>query len=122
MAKVGISVLSRFQVNTNTWPVSTPADTMRRSKLHAKHICLVSYSTSVYHMYLGDVEAAQDKLHKQYGPLIRVAPNEVISNDSSAIPLIYRTHNPLPKTPWYDTVIYVPRTLCADTVRPSQVR
>ncbi|KAF1835002.1 pisatin demethylase [Decorospora gaudefroyi] len=55
----------------------------------------------VYRMYIGDLEVAQRALHEKYGPLIRIAPNEVMSSDPSAIPLIYTTHNALPKTSWY---------------------
>jgi hypothetical protein len=56
-------------------------------------------------MLRGDLEIAQRALHKQYGPLLRVAPNEVVSGDPSAIPLIYPIHNALSKTDWYVSVV-----------------
>jgi hypothetical protein len=55
----------------------------------------------VYRALLGDVEIVQRDLHEQYGPLIRIAPNEVSSSDPDAIPLIYTTQKPLTKTDWY---------------------
>jgi len=51
-------------------------------------------------MFLGDLEVVQRELHEQYGPLIRIAPNEVSSSDSDAISLIYTTQKPLTKTDW----------------------
>ncbi|KAI4665696.1 uncharacterized protein J4E78_003160 [Alternaria triticimaculans] len=56
---------------------------------------------TVYRMFLGDLEVVQRELHEQYGPLIRIAPNEVSSSDSDAISLIYTTQKPLTKTDWY---------------------
>jgi hypothetical protein len=55
----------------------------------------------MYRMVLGDVEVTQRELHNRYGPLVRIAPNEVFSSDSDAVPLIYTTQNPLNKTDWY---------------------
>ncbi|USP76766.1 uncharacterized protein yc1106_04040 [Curvularia clavata] len=87
---------------SNTW-LRLPSLSMAviKANFTRNPIDPISYANTVYHMYLGDVEVAQDKLHQQYGSLIRVAPNEVVSNDASAIPLIYRTHNPLNKTEWF---------------------
>lgn len=73
-------------------------------KLAQNSIILTSCSPTVYRMFLGDVEVAQRDLHKQYGPLVRIAPNEVVSSDSDAVPLIYTTQNPLTKTDWYVTL------------------
>jgi hypothetical protein len=54
-------------------------------------------------MYRGDIEIAQRALHQRYGPLVRIAPNELVTSDPAAISLIYRTQNPLSKTDWYVT-------------------
>jgi hypothetical protein len=62
-----------------------------------------THCTTVYRMYVGDVEIAQRALHQKYGPLVRITPNELVSSDPTAIPLIYRTQNPLAKTDWYLT-------------------
>lgn len=63
----------------------------------------VSRTWLMYHIYLGDLELAERRLHAQFGPLVRIAPNEVSSSDSAAIPIIYRTQNPLSKTDYYST-------------------
>ncbi|KAF2107267.1 cytochrome P450 [Lophiotrema nucula] len=55
----------------------------------------------LYHVYQGDHEIAQRDLHERYCPLIRIAPNEVETNDPEAIPIIYPTQNPLQKTDYY---------------------
>jgi hypothetical protein len=39
----------------------------------------------------------------EYGPLIRIAPDEVSSSNPKDIPTIYPTHKPLQKTDWYLT-------------------
>jgi hypothetical protein len=55
----------------------------------------------VYRIYAGDMHDVQRRLHEQYGPIIRIAPNEVSTTDLSAIPKIYRTQAPLTKTDFY---------------------
>jgi cytochrome P450 len=57
----------------------------------------------MYHVYLGDLHIAQGQLHAEYGPLVRIAPNEVLSKDPAAIPTIYRGRNPLSKSDYYPT-------------------
>src|SRR5687767_14762472 len=52
-------------------------------------------------MFIGDIESAQMKLHQQYGPVVRIAPNEVSCSDPAVIPTIYPTQKPLAKTHWY---------------------
>jgi hypothetical protein len=37
----------------------------------------------------------------EYGPVIRIAPDEVHASDPEAIPLIYSIQQPLKKTDWY---------------------
>lgn len=48
-------------------------------------------------------------MFSEYGPLIRVAPDEISSSDPKAIPVIYPTQKPLQKTDWY--LAYRPVTL-----------
>ncbi|KAF2733856.1 cytochrome P450 [Polyplosphaeria fusca] len=55
----------------------------------------------IYRIYRGDGELVERALHRKYGPLIRIAPNEVSSSDPAAVPEIYRNHNPLQKTDFY---------------------
>lgn len=55
----------------------------------------------VYRIRQGDMEVVQRKLHAQYGPLVRIAPDEVACADPDAIRKIYRTQAPLEKTHFY---------------------
>ena len=55
----------------------------------------------MYRIYAGDMEIVQQNLHKKYGPLVRIAPNEVSSADPASIPEIYRSRGPLLKTDFY---------------------
>ncbi|KAI8931128.1 Cytochrome P450 monooxygenase acrts1 [Plenodomus lindquistii] len=58
----------------------------------------VSRTWLMWRMYLGDLEIVM-----QYGPLVRIAPDEVHTSDPSSIPVLYPTQNPLQKTDYYDT-------------------
>ena len=42
-----------------------------------------------YHAYMGDETTAVHRLHKTYGPVVRVAPNDVDISDGEAIAPIY---------------------------------
>ncbi|KAL3471621.1 cytochrome P450 [Aspergillus californicus] len=50
-----------------------------------------------------DMEQFQRELHKQYGPLVRIAPNEVICSDPKAIEIIYGAGSGFTKTDFYDS-------------------
>lgn len=54
-------------------------------------------------MHNGHLEDAVRQLHTKYGPVIRVAPNEVTAAEASSIPKIYPTQHPLPKSDFYPT-------------------
>jgi len=43
------------------------------------------------------------ELHRQYGPLVRLSPNEVSLCDENALDLLYSTASQSLKTDWYDT-------------------
>ncbi|KAK4935422.1 hypothetical protein LTR10_023527 [Elasticomyces elasticus] len=49
----------------------------------------------------GDMEHTQRRLHQQYGPLIRITPNEVACASPEAIKQIYRNQGGLDKTDFY---------------------
>ncbi|KAG9519726.1 cytochrome P450, partial [Aureobasidium melanogenum] len=55
----------------------------------------------VYRIRRGDMEIVQRRLHAQYGPLVRIAPDEAACADPDAIRQIYRTQAPLKKTHFY---------------------
>lgn len=40
-------------------------------------------------------------LHQQYGPIVRISPEEVSLADTQAVKTIYRVGGPYLKTPWY---------------------
>ncbi|KAJ4363553.1 hypothetical protein N0V83_009849 [Neocucurbitaria cava] len=65
----------------------------------------VSRTWLMYHAWIGDLEIQQRALHKQYGPLARVAPpilrDEVTCDDPREIPTVYPITKPLEKTPWF---------------------
>jgi hypothetical protein len=61
----------------------------------------VSRTWLMWHHHNGDVQTFERALHKEYGPIIRIAPDEVAVADPKAIPHIYRVQKPLQKTDWY---------------------
>lgn len=52
----------------------------------------------MYRVYVGDMHTVQRQLHEQYGPVVRIGPNEVSTADLSTLPQIYRNQRPLIKT------------------------
>lgn len=55
----------------------------------------------ILHTRRGDMEFTQRALHKKYGFLVRIAPNEIACSNPEAIKHIYRTQGPLSKTDFY---------------------
>ncbi|KAH9882373.1 hypothetical protein J1614_000609 [Plenodomus biglobosus] len=55
----------------------------------------------MYRIYIGDMDQVQRRLHERYGPIVRIAPNEVSTTEASAIPKIYKIQRPLTKTDFY---------------------
>lgn len=49
----------------------------------------------------GKAELTQRELHKKYGPLVRIAPNEVSVADPEAIKIIYSVKSGFTKTDFY---------------------
>ncbi|KAL4946698.1 hypothetical protein BDV06DRAFT_231772 [Aspergillus oleicola] len=54
-----------------------------------------------YHTFIGDESTVIAALHKTYGPLVRIAPNDVSIADSAAIEPIYVARGGFPKTNVY---------------------
>ncbi|KAJ6002119.1 hypothetical protein N7499_002016 [Penicillium canescens] len=50
----------------------------------------------------GQFEHDNIKLHKQYGPIVRVAPNHYSISDAAAIKTVYGTGSKFAKSAWYD--------------------
>jgi hypothetical protein len=61
----------------------------------------ISRTWLMWRMHVGDFEIELRKIHHQYGPLVRIAPDEVSSGNPAEIPAIYRMQKPLEKTVWY---------------------
>ena len=55
-----------------------------------------------YHAYMGDECTRIRRLHEQYGPVVRVAPNEVDIADGDAIAPIYSAKADMVKSPHYN--------------------
>ncbi|KAF1926338.1 cytochrome P450 4A10 [Didymella exigua CBS 183.55] len=65
---------------------------------------ILSKSTSLwlhYHTYIGDEASTIHRLHAQYGPYVRVAPNEVDIGDADAVQPIYIARGGFMKAPCY---------------------
>ncbi|KAF5866522.1 hypothetical protein ETB97_011407 [Aspergillus alliaceus] len=54
-----------------------------------------------YAVSRGDLDVVQRELHKIYGPLVRIAPDEIACADPEAIRKIYSTTSPLNKSDFY---------------------
>lgn len=54
-----------------------------------------------YHAYVGDEATVIHKAHAQYGPYVRVAPNEICISDADAIAPIYVSRGGFLKAPYY---------------------
>jgi cytochrome P450 len=55
----------------------------------------------------GDRHIISLREHEKYGPVVRIAPNQLSFSTSTALRLIYqsgRQNNPLRKSPWYETI------------------
>ena len=70
-------------------------------KIPGPFLASVSRFWVVWRIYKGDMEHVQRDLHQRYGPLIRIAPNEVACADPEAIKKLYPTQSPLTKTDFY---------------------
>jgi hypothetical protein len=55
----------------------------------------------MWHYHKGDIEIVERVLHKKYGPIVRIAPDQIVTSDTMAIPYIYPVQKPLEKTDWY---------------------
>jgi hypothetical protein len=61
----------------------------------------ISRTWYMYRIFVGDMHTVQRGLHERFGPIVRIAPNEVSTTDLSALSKIYRNQQPLKKTDFY---------------------
>lgn len=64
-------------------------------------ICRISSLWTYWHSYIGDECTLISELHAQYGPVIRIAPNEVCISDGTALNPIYSEKGGFLKAPPY---------------------
>lgn len=81
-----------------------------------------------YHTFIGDECTAVSELHKRYGPVLRVGPNDIDIADGDAIEPIYLAHGGFPKTRAYSkfdidghTTIFSSLTLSERATRAKAV-
>ncbi|OIW26674.1 cytochrome P450 [Coniochaeta ligniaria NRRL 30616] len=60
----------------------------------------------MYHEFMGQRTVVLDKLHAKYGPVVRVAPDEVSFNDEEALREIYGIKSGCGKSDFYDMFVY----------------
>ncbi|KAE8406696.1 cytochrome P450 [Aspergillus pseudonomiae] len=56
---------------------------------------------TLLHVLPGNAEKRQMKLHAKYGPVVRIAPNELVTSDPDAIQTLYGTKSLTTKTDFY---------------------
>jgi hypothetical protein len=61
----------------------------------------VSRTWLMWRHHTGDIEIVERSLHGKYGPILRIAPDEVVVADPIYISQIYPIQKPLQKTDWY---------------------
>ncbi|KAG9855454.1 cytochrome P450 oxidoreductase, partial [Aureobasidium melanogenum] len=71
------------------------------SKTPGPTICCLTSLWMHYHIYIGDEATRITELHKIYGPVVRVAPNEVCIADGAALAPIYVEKGGFPKAECY---------------------
>ncbi|KZO90145.1 cytochrome P450 [Calocera viscosa TUFC12733] len=57
---------------------------------------------SAYLAFRGDWHVVMDQLHKKYGPIVRIAPNEVCISDPAAMKVIYSITGGFCKSDFYE--------------------
>lgn len=60
----------------------------------------------MYHEFMGQRTVVIDDLHTKYGPVVRVAPDEVSFNDEEGLREIYGIRSNVAKSDFYDMFVY----------------
>ncbi|PWY66489.1 cytochrome P450 monooxygenase [Aspergillus sclerotioniger CBS 115572] len=71
------------------------------AKFPGPALAVVSRLWVVLHVARGQAETEQRQLHEKYGPIVRIAPNELIINDPRAVRAIYGVNSHCIKTDFY---------------------
>ena len=64
-------------------------------------LCRLTSLWTYYHSYIGDECTLINEMHKKYGPVVRIAPNEVCFSDGAALAPIYSEKGGFLKAPCY---------------------
>ncbi|KAJ5731917.1 hypothetical protein N7493_003398 [Penicillium malachiteum] len=98
------------------------------SKVPGPKIAAFTSLWLAYHTYIGDECTVVFKLHRKYGSVLRVGPNEVDISNADAIEPIYITHGGFPKASAYSkfdidghNTIFSTLTLAERTTRAKSV-
>jgi hypothetical protein len=76
------------------------------SKIPGPKLTAVTQLWLMYHEFKGDRTVQIDKLHSQYGPVVRVSPSEVSFNNHESLRDIYGIKSTFPKSSFYNLFIY----------------
>lgn len=60
----------------------------------------------MFHEFKGDRTVVVDQLHQQYGPVVRIAPDELSFNSQEAVRDIYGMKSDFSKSNFYDMFVY----------------
>lgn len=76
------------------------------AKVPGPRITAITGVYVMYHEFRGNRTLILDRLHAQYGPVVRVSPTEVSFNDTEALKQIYGIKSNYSKSRFYDMFVY----------------
>jgi hypothetical protein len=76
----------------------------------------------MYHEFRGQRTVVLDELHAKYGPVVRVAPDEVSFNNVEALHEIYGIRSSFGKSDFYDMFVYYDERNTFTSTSKSEVR
>ena len=76
------------------------------SKIPGPKLTAVTQLWVMYHEFKGDRTVEIDKLHSQYGPVVRVSPSEVSFNNHESLREIYGIKSTFSKSSFYGLFVY----------------
>ncbi|KAK4561003.1 hypothetical protein LTR86_004958 [Recurvomyces mirabilis] len=82
-------------------------------------ICRLTSFWIYYHSYIGDECTQINGLHKTYGSVIRIAPNEVVLSDGSALAPVYSERGGFMKAPCYSNFDIEGHSTIFSTLSPA---
>lgn len=83
------------------------------------YICRFTSTWLWYHSYIGDECSIIDNLHRIYGPVVRIGPNEAVISDGAALASIYTEKGGFAKAPCYSNFDIEGHSTIFSTLDPS---